>query len=169
MLSVFSIMMEKVINFPRTVYNLFVNSKFSVHRIFGLLYLIQWFSALFPEMAKPTSTHQNQMGWNPRLSTQKPTWVFGFLGYLKYIYVVIALFIIGPQLLNELPCKHCDTIVRYYKMSERVKKHLQRCLNYQRKKRIPDGSSEGKGRMIMKGSVNLLVDRVVLMTLKNMV
>ena len=47
MLSVFSIMMEKVINFPRTVYNLFVNSKFSVHRIFGLLYLIQWFSALF--------------------------------------------------------------------------------------------------------------------------
>jgi hypothetical protein len=78
-------MMEKVINFPRTVYNLFVNSKFSVHRIFGLLYLIQWFSALFPEMAKPTSTHQNQMGWNPRLSTQKPTWVFGFLGSLKYI------------------------------------------------------------------------------------
>jgi hypothetical protein len=39
--------LRQTINFPSTLYKLFVNKKFGVHRIFGFCYLVQWFASLY--------------------------------------------------------------------------------------------------------------------------
>lgn len=38
---------EQIISFPLTCFGLFVNHKFSVHRAFGFIYLVQWTLALY--------------------------------------------------------------------------------------------------------------------------
>lgn len=75
--------LEEVIYFPRTCYNLFVHPKFAVHRVFGFVYLLQWFSALYLYFADYDYFIKSPLIWslplNGVIQSLTATYYFSFL------------------------------------------------------------------------------------------
>ena len=76
-------LIQKVINFPWTVYHLFVHPKFAVHRVFGFVYLIQWFAALYYYFADYNWFKDSFLIWslplNGVVQSLTATYYFSFL------------------------------------------------------------------------------------------
>lgn len=74
---------EQVIYFPWTLYTLFVHPKFAVHRVFGAIYLVQWFAALYFYFADYQWFKSSNLIWalplNGVIQSLTATYYFSFL------------------------------------------------------------------------------------------
>lgn len=74
---------QQVVHFPWTLYNLFVHPKFAVHRVFGFVYLIQWFSSLYYYYADYEWYVNSHLVWslplNGVIQSLTATYYFSFL------------------------------------------------------------------------------------------
>ena len=74
---------ESIIHFPSACFHLFVDPKFAVHRVFGFVYLIQWFAALYLYYADYAYFSNSLLVWslplNGVVQSLSATYYFSFL------------------------------------------------------------------------------------------
>lgn len=72
-----------IISFPSACFHLFVHPKFAVHRVFGLLYLVQWFASLYLYFADYDYFINSHLIWslpiNGVVQSLSATYYFSFL------------------------------------------------------------------------------------------
>jgi hypothetical protein len=74
---------EQVLNFPWVAFSLFFNKKFSIHRVFGLVYLVQWFMSLYYYLFEYEAYINSSLVWslplNGVIQSLTATYYFSFL------------------------------------------------------------------------------------------